>query len=214
MRRLLAAALLTLLAACSLSDPIARQAIDYNSAVESASNTLLVRNVLRARDNAPLHFTTIPQIRGSLSAGITQPGIFWGSGLAAQSGNGFGLQALTSPSFDVAALDTQESTRGLLEPLAPQLFRYFAERGVSEQLLALLLLETVVDEASGQRIPNDPRCWFERPDCLERNDPAVTERAFLTTTGEGRYYFHQYIALTPVGPPLSTAAASDLALLT
>jgi hypothetical protein len=54
MRRLLLAGLLPLLAACSLSDPIARQAIDYNGAVEATANTLLVRNVLRARDNAPL----------------------------------------------------------------------------------------------------------------------------------------------------------------
>jgi hypothetical protein len=60
------------------------------------------------------------------------------------------------------------------EAIAPQLLRSFAERGVSEQLLALLLLESVIDEANGQRFPNDPRCWFES--------------AFLTTTGPGRYF--------------------------
>ena len=206
--------LLVSLAACSFSEPIARQAIDYNTAVETAANTLLVRNVLRARDNAPLHFTSIPQIRGSLSVGLTQPGAFGPAGAMAQNGAGLGLQALTSPSFDVAALDTQDFTRGILEPLAPQLFRYFAERGVSEQLLALLLLESVVDEASGQRIPNDPRCWFERADCPDQIDPAAIERAFLTTTGAGRYFFHEYTALTPIGPPLSAAAASDPGLLT
>jgi hypothetical protein len=202
------------LAACSFAEPVARQAIAYNTAVETAANTLLIRNVLRARDNAPLHFTSIPQIRGSLSVGLAQPGAFGPAGPMAQNGAGLGLQALTSPSFDVAALDTQDFTRGLLEPLPPQLFRYFAERGVSEQLLALLLLESVDDETNGQRIPNDPRCWFERPDCPQQIDPAAIERAFLTTTGAGRYFFYLYTALTPIGPPLSPAAASDPALLT
>src|SRR5206468_2010092 len=70
-----ALAFLLALAGCSLAEPIARQAIDYNATIETAANTLLIRNVLRARDNAPLHFTSLPQIRGSLSAGLTQPGL-------------------------------------------------------------------------------------------------------------------------------------------
>ncbi len=92
----------------------------------------------------------------------------------AQNGVGLGLQALSSPSFDVAALDTRDFTPGILNPLSHQLFRYFAEYGVSEQMLALLLLERVVDETTDQQIPNDPRCWFERPDCPEQIAPEAT----------------------------------------
>ena len=199
---------------CSLSGPISSQAIDYNSAVETAANTLLVRNVLRARDNTPLHFTSIPQIRGSLSLGVTQPGVFGPAGGGASNGAGVGVQALTSPSFDVAALDTQEFTRGLLEPIEPQLYRYFADRGYPEQMLVLLLFDSVIDPATGVRLLNDPRCWFERPDCPERVTAAEIEKAFLTTTGQGRYFFHEYVSLRRVGPPLSAAQARDPALLT
>jgi hypothetical protein len=207
-----------LLAGCSFSQPVARHAIDYNSAIETAANTLLLRNVLRSRDNAPLHFTAVPQIRGSISVGISQPGLVFPvtGGIGTRDGGGIGLQALSSPSFDVAALDTQEFTRGLLEPIEPQLFRYFAERGHSEQMLVLLMIDAVVDPVTGGRLLNDPRCWFARPDCPVRMDPehaALIERAFLTNEGQGRYYFHDYASLSPIGPALSPAQAADPALL-
>ena len=78
---------------CSLSVPLAQQAIDYNTSIETAANTVLLRNVLRARDNAPLHFTSIPQVRGSLNVGLTQPGLLFpvsgdrGPGLDAAGGH-------------------------------------------------------------------------------------------------------------------------------
>ena len=201
-----------LLAGCSLGTTVASQAGDYNLAVEQAANTQLLRNVLRARDQLPLHFTTVPQIRGSLSIGLSQPGI--GLPIAgSQQGLNLGFGGTSSPSFDVSALDTQEFTRGLLEPLEPDLFRYYLERGYSEQLLLLLMFNSVVDPASGRRVLNDPRCWFERPDCPSPMPARLIEAAFLTDGPNGRYEFHDYTALTPLGPPLTSAQATDAGLL-
>ncbi len=211
MRPLLLAALL--LAGCSLGPTVAGQAGDYNLAVEQAANTQLLRNVLRARDQLPLHFTTVPQIRGSLSVGLGQPGIGLPIGALASQGLTLGFNGSSSPSFDVSALDTQEFTRGLLEPLEPELFRYYLERGYSEQLLLLLMFNSVVDPASGRRVLNDPRCWFERPDCPAPLPARLIEAAFLTDGPNGRYEFHDYTALTPLGPPLTAAQASDPGLL-
>ena len=201
-----------LLGGCSLGTTVASQAGDYNLAVEQAANTQLLRNVLRARDQLPLHFTTVPQIRGSLSVGLSQPGIGIPVG-GTQQGINFGLTGTSSPSFDVSALDTQEFTRGLLEPLEPDLFRYYLERGYSEQLLLLLMFNSVVDPASGRRVLNDPRCWFERPDCPSPMPARLIEAAFLTDGPNGRYEFHDYSALTPLGPSLTQAQASDPGLL-
>ncbi len=92
------------LAACPLGEPIARQAIDYNVTVEQAANTLLVRNILRARDEAPLHFTTLPRIRGSVNLGTGQPGIGVpvGGGSATPYVLSLGTAGGVSPSFDVS----------------------------------------------------------------------------------------------------------------
>ena len=61
-----------LLAACSLSETIGQHSVAYNSTVEAATDAVLVMNVLRARDRAPLHFSTIGAIHGAfnLLAGI------------------------------------------------------------------------------------------------------------------------------------------------
>ena len=212
MRALLALVLLAL-AGCSLGGTVASQAGDYNLAVEHAANTQLLRNVLRARDQLPLHFTTVPQIRGSLSIGLGQPGLGLPVGGLAANGLNLGLAGSSSPSFDVSALDTQEFTRGLLEPLEPDLFRYYLERGYSEQMLLLLMFGSVVQPETGRRLLNDPRCWFERPDCPEPAASQVIEAAFLTNATAGRYEFHDYTALVPLGPPLNQAQATDPALL-
>ncbi len=53
--------------ACSLSGTIGRHGVAYNGSVEAATDTVLVLNVLRARDRAPLHFSTIGAIHGAFS---------------------------------------------------------------------------------------------------------------------------------------------------
>jgi hypothetical protein len=203
------------LAGCSLGGPIARQAIDYNAAVEQAANTLLVRNILRARDETPLHFTTLPQIRGSVNLGIGQPGIGVpvGGGSATPYVLNLGIAGGVSPSFDVSALDTQEFTRGLLEPLEQQVIRYYWERGYPEEMLLVLLFNTVQDPATGRSYPNDPRCWLDRPDCPGEGGGAGLAEALRSTLALGQIVFHSYVALHPVGPPLSEARAADPGVL-
>ncbi|MFZ4407981.1 MAG: hypothetical protein ACOYOH_11600 [Paracraurococcus sp.] len=195
--------------------PLAQQAIDYNTSIETAANTVLLRNVLRVRDNAPLHFTSIPQVRGSVSLGMTQPGLLFpvSGGIGTSNGAGIGLQALSSPSFDVASFDTQDLTRGLLEPVKPQVYRYFEEQGYPQQMLVLLFFESVVDPVTGARLPNDPRCWFDRPACPGRTTAPSIENAFMTTGGQGRYFFHEYASLTAVGASLTPDQARNPAML-
>jgi hypothetical protein len=71
--RIAPVALLTLIAmgGCSLSPLITKASLDYNSTIEDTTNTSLVVNVLRAKDAAPIYFSDISQVRGSLSAGAS-----------------------------------------------------------------------------------------------------------------------------------------------
>jgi hypothetical protein len=70
--RLLAVALLPGLAARFLGGSIAENSIAYCGSPQAVTDTLLVVDVLRARDHAPLHVTTIGAIHGAftLSAGF------------------------------------------------------------------------------------------------------------------------------------------------
>ncbi|MCK8784085.1 hypothetical protein M0638_06795 [Roseomonas sp. NAR14] len=202
---------------CALSGPIGQQAIAYNGAVETAANDGLVRNILRARDEAPLHFTTVPQIRGALNLGLGQPGLSVpvGAGAATPYVLGLGLGGGVAPSFDVSALDTQEFARGLLEPLEPGLIRALWERGYPREMLLMLLFAVVEDPVTGRRYPNDPRCWTGRPDCPEpvADGGAGARQALATAVALGRFEFNDYQALQPVGPRLSAAQAAEPALL-
>jgi hypothetical protein len=66
-----------LLAGCSLAPVIAESTLNYNTTVETVTNGVLVTNILRARDSAPLYFSDLSQIRGavqvSLQAQTTMP---------------------------------------------------------------------------------------------------------------------------------------------
>ena len=43
------------------------RAVEYNRSVEKAANSLLLLNILRARDGRPMYFTRIEQISGQQS---------------------------------------------------------------------------------------------------------------------------------------------------
>jgi hypothetical protein len=105
--------------------------MDYNSTIEETSNSTLVINVLRGRDAAPLYFSDLSQVRGSVSMGAStqatipfgQPGM--GSRTSIQAG---AFSANTNPTFDIAPTNTKQFYQGLLNPISGSLFAYFIER--------------------------------------------------------------------------------------
>ena len=180
-----------LLPGCSLSGAIGSHSVDYNHSVEVAADTLLVVNILRARDGAPLHFTTIGAIHGAftVSAGI-------GYDLTAVN-NGVqpaGLVA-SNPSFDIGPLDRQEFARGLLRPIDPALFRLLSDHGLPDPLLLHLLVARFDEGPGGRSIPNEPG----NPDFAA---------AVEALTRHGRLQFNGYTRLIPLGPRLTAAQAA------
>lgn len=189
-----AALLALLLSGCSLSGVIGAHSIDYNHSVEVATDTLLVVNILRARDRAPLHFSTIGAIHGAftVSAGL-------GYDLTAVN-NGVqpaGLVA-SNPSFDIGPLDRQEFARGLLRPIDPALFRLLSDRGLPDPLLLHLLVSRFDEGPGGRAIPNAPGDGHE----------AEFAAAVEALTRHGRLQFNGYTRLIPLGPRLTAAQAA------
>lgn len=212
--RLPALALLPALAACSLNGSIAENSIAYNGTMQAATDTLLVVNVLRARDQAPLHFSTIGAIHGAftLSAGFGYD-LSQSTGLAQPA-----LLASTNPSFDIGPLDRQEFARGLLRPIDPALLRLLSDQGLPDQVLLYLLISKFDEGPGGRIIPNDPA----RRQALDPAAEAACAEAGAAAqppcdafqaivdrlTRFGRLRFNGYTRLIPLGPPLSRAEAT------
>ncbi len=118
--------------------------MNYNVAAEQARNEMLLLNVLRARDRKPMVFTGLTRITGSIrqSAGIGASGTAR-SGASDSIGMGVDLSVVDAPSFDVAVLDSQSFTRGIMTPLTFELVEYFWDQGFSRDVLFFLAVERI-----------------------------------------------------------------------
>jgi hypothetical protein len=137
-----------LLAGCSLGPAITENSADYNTTIENVTNAALVSNVLRARDHAPLYFTDLAQIRGSLQLNV-QPAQtiipyahFLGSTTPStvQAGP---LSVNSQPGFDYAPLNTKIFAEGMLTGIDEKVFAYFVQRFVQQPEFLKLFLNLV-----------------------------------------------------------------------
>lgn len=202
-----------LIMGCSLGDTIGRHGIAYNGSVETATDTVLVLNVLRARDQAPLHFTEVGAIHGALSLSAAL-----GYDLSnINGGTEPALLAATNPSFDIAPLDRQEFARGLLRPIDPALLRLLSDQGWPTQLLLHLLVSRFDEGPGGRSAVNDPRRRQDldpaaRAACaregLSARPPCDPFQAMVDQlTSRGPLLFNGYTRLVPVGPRLTRSEA-------
>jgi hypothetical protein len=208
MRCAIAAVLLTVVTGCVPSAVLRDRAIEQNVTVEDVTDSILVANILRARDQAPLQFADIPLMHESfqISAGIT-PTILFGP---IHAGSGSHTVAPTAsvqeaPTFDLSNLDTQDFVTGIMSPIKPNIIKYWLDRGLDDRLALLLFFSSVtVSVGKGDNAP---------PPIIILNDP----RNALATKIAGQRGFRSYLSvidqlsgnfkvveapnLTPVGPP-------------
>lgn len=121
---------LILLGGCSLSGAVTRSSLDYDQVLEAVTNDMLVTNILLARDQAPLHFTDLSQIRGSLQLQMqAQAAEPFGSEFTSEDHPRAMLTGLiagaSNPSFDVVPLNTKSFTEGISAPIDTRYFQYF-----------------------------------------------------------------------------------------
>jgi hypothetical protein len=133
---------------CSLSDGITRGSIDYNESLEEVTNNMLVTNILLARDQAPLHFTDLSQIRGAFQfqtqAQISGP---FGPNLVSttrvrdvfQSG----VTLNSNPTFDVVPLNTKDFTTGITTPIDLKFLQYYLNRGWPPNYIYNIFIEKI-----------------------------------------------------------------------
>lgn len=146
-----------LLSGCAAQHQLHRVAVDYNEMVAETSDELTLLNIVRAAHRYPMHFTTVSSLRGNASfSGSLGPNIgFKGDEITTAAGattvedfgrevgSSLGVSASSSPSFDVAVLNTENFQRGIMQPLPASLIETLIEQGWRDDLIAMLFIEKI-----------------------------------------------------------------------
>jgi len=134
-------------AGCSLRQAVESGSLDYRDMMEEFANQALVTNILRARDKAPLHYADLSQIALATTAQATvAPTFLLGPNPSATLRNTIGgsIEFTTAPTVDIAPLDTEAFTVGILQPINPVYFATYWENGtVDRRLLAYLFIDSI-----------------------------------------------------------------------
>jgi len=169
-----------LLAGCAFSSSINSDALSYNDVIEDTNDTLLVTNILRARDKAPLYFADIPLIHESLQATATlSANVPFGPLLKSTSRESvtpmIGIQ--TTPSFDIDTLDTKDFITGISSPIDTNLVKYWLDRGLDQRIVLLAffpsaeIVETIGSGQSSRKVSiivkNAPRESIDGPEKVQ-----------------------------------------------
>ncbi len=159
-----------LLASCGLGPLLSSDVIDYFNVHDLAANRIILLNILRARDGAPLHFSELSLVRGQISASASASASFpFGPLMHATSprrGASIGGNVSVSPSFDVGSLDTRDFTMGVMAPIAPATLKFFLDEGIDYRMVLLLLVSGLRTKDSSEILLNAPGsarkvCYFQ-----------------------------------------------------
>jgi hypothetical protein len=175
----LSAALSLVLTGCGVQSAVIRsQALSYDDVIEDTTDKLLLLNILRAKDKAPLHFDEIPRISESIQATASVQAT-WPFGATDTANKPMtrntvtpGLQVQATPTFEVDHLDTKDFVTGIASPIDPKFVKYWLDRGLDRRIVLLLFFSaatiTEVDTSGGQkkavraiRLMNSPRAASE-----------------------------------------------------
>lgn len=168
MHRIMALVLVSLFGGCVVSPAmIHHDSMAFGEVIEDTTNKLLVVNVLRARDKAPLHFSDIPIIRESMQQTFSLSFLEQLGSLAAtlRDNRTLGTSVQKSPSFDINHLQSKEFITGISSPIDPKIVKYWLDRGIDRRIALLLffsaveIVETQSDKGPANiiKIMNAPR---------------------------------------------------------
>ncbi len=201
----IAAAVLGGCSLLSLAPQLDRNALDYHEVVEDVTNNILVTNILRARDRAPLHYSDLSIIRGSVQAGAAaQATIPFGNLNAATDRKGLQLGNISiqsAPNFDLGTLDTNDFTHGILTPISGETIKYFLDQGLDPRIAFIVFFEGIKGYAAELRLRDG--IVVVRPGDKVNNSPDKREdfNKFMTIANHeaSGLYANAYQELHPIG---------------
>jgi hypothetical protein len=149
------------LGACSMAASIQRDALDYNASVANYNDQMLIYTILRARDDAPINLLALSTINGAVSVqgslgGTAGYKTVTSTNVAASITPS--VQASSSPTWSMAALNTQGFTLGIIQPISPVYVVSKWSTGLDREFLLRLFIKSInLKEANGyHEYLNDP----------------------------------------------------------
>jgi hypothetical protein len=160
---LLFAALALSLCGCSGGSVIGLYAADYRDTTANAGDAQLLLNILRARDNLPIHFYDLSNIHGSIqwTAGVGDSAPFGLHNALDANLLTAALGAQNSPTFDLGTLDSQDFTKGMLSPIDPKVIKQLFDQGVDPRIMMLLFFSEY--QTGKQHYLNNMSCDLTNP---------------------------------------------------
>jgi hypothetical protein len=194
----------------SLSPAIKADTIDYNDAVGDAADRILLTNILRSRDAAPLNLSQLSSLSGTLTLqgtlGFSLP---WGKGQMGMGPNDAqnvatpSIMGSTTPTYSLTPLNTQAFMLSILQPVSAAYVLSRWQAGLSrEMLLRLFIKEIDFPDAS---VPGRTFKYINDPDIDARIEAFDNLVAALIAANAQLKAFD---VLDPVGEPFSLYAAT------
>lgn len=231
-RFILALCLSVWLTGCAISPTVIKSdTLAFGEVIEETTNKLLVMNLLRARDKAPLHFADIPLMRESMQQSFSFSWLdFIGASRAPPSTRdsvSMGTSIQKTPSFDLNHLHSKDFITGISSPIDPKIVKYWLDRGLDRRIVLLLFFSAVeiVETRSEKgpvntiRIMNSPRDAIDV--IRQRRQPlAVADELRCDTQSDFERYLkllntlrtffaHSYRERRLIGRDLSPGAPDD-----
>jgi hypothetical protein len=194
---------------CSGGPIIDVYSADYRVTEASAGDSQLLLNILRAKDDLPVHFADLSVIHGSLQMSASASGTFPFAhliGSATPSSVTPVVGGQSSPTFDVGTLDTQEFTRGMLAPVDLNIIRQLFNQGIDPRIIMILFFSEF-RKPNGERFVNTMACDRVHPGL--RPELGCLNQAYAYLREIDRLFYKKqlranvYVGLRPLGGPLS-----------
>ena len=125
---------------------VEKDASNLNRAHARATNSLILQNILRARDRWPTHYTTLggikltPDTTVAANANFTPFGLGNAKGPFTGSGGGISQTTKAGASYDINPFSTNERSESLLAPLPKSLLAFYWNQGWPKDTLYLLFV--------------------------------------------------------------------------
>ena len=217
MRFIVTVGLSILLCGCGISPAIIKSdSLAFGEVIEDTTNKLLVINVLRARDKAPLHFADIPVIRESMQQTASlaflnvQGPNFPPTTTTMRDTRAGTLSFQMSPSFELTHLQSKDFITGISSPIDPKIVKYWLDRGLDRRIVLLLFFSAaeIVETRSEKgpvrttKIMNSPRDAidairgrtgpFSGPEALKCDGQSDFERYLKLLNLVRTFFAHSY----------------------
>src|ERR1700733_1498744 len=164
----------------SLSPLVRESADQYSQVMDEFSDRVLLANVLRARDNAPLNFNDLTTLNGSFSAsasmGLTVPfGPFTGPHTSYPYTASPTLMGSSSPTLTMQTLNTQGFILTTIQPISPTYVLSKWNAGFDHELLLYLFVKSIKFCDDRDRNSDVPNCRDSLEDALDYTVKAAAE---------------------------------------